>query len=167
MNEISTNIVFLSLGTNQGDRLSNLDNSIQHIEHKCGKILNISSIYETEAWGNTDQEAFLNQVIEISTQLTAHELLAEVLGIETVMGRVREVHWGPRIIDVDILFYGIECFNEPNLIIPHPQLQFRNFVLIPLKEIAPDWVHPLLGKSVEELILLNPDKLAVKKVLRS
>ncbi len=166
MNAQPSTIVFLSLGSNQGDRIGNLDKSIELIEYKCGKILNISSIYETAPWGNTDQDVFLNQVVEISTDLSPLELLDAVLQIEEKLGRVRLEHWGPRLIDIDILFYGNQVIDEQNLSVPHIQIQHRNFVLVPFNEIAPDWFHPKMNMTIQEILDQQKDGLEVRKLER-
>lgn len=159
--------IFLSLGSNQGDRILNLQSAVQEIAFKCGHLLNESSIYETAAWGNTNQSAFLNQVIEIQTILSPQTLLRLVLEIEASLGRVRLERWGPRLIDIDILFYGMESFNQANLIVPHPELQNRKFVLIPLMEIAPNLIHPKFGVSVKQLLSQIKDDLSVQKLSSS
>lgn len=159
--------IFLSLGSNQGDRILNLQSAVQEIASKCGHLLNESSIYETAAWGNTNQSAFLNQVIEIQTILSPQSLLKTVLEIEESLGRVRLERWGPRLIDIDILFYGSDSINQENLTVPHPEIQNRNFVLIPLVEIAPNLIHPKFGVSVTQLLYQIDDDLSVQKLSAS
>jgi 2-amino-4-hydroxy-6-hydroxymethyldihydropteridine diphosphokinase len=158
-----TNQVFLLLGTNLGSRAANLAEAIHAIDQYVGKIINVSSIYETAAWGKTDQPAFLNQAVEIVTPLCPEETLNNILSIEERLGRRRNEHWGERIIDIDILFYGTTILDSSLLTIPHPQLANRRFTLIPLNEIAPDFVHPILKKSVAELLLNCTDGLGVVK----
>jgi len=155
--------VFLLLGTNLGDRAVNLGQAIEAIDQDVGKIAKASSVFETSAWGKTDQPAFLNQAVEISTQFDVEDLLTRLLSIEERLGRKRHEHWGERIIDIDILFFGDEIYTSPRLLIPHPQLGNRRFTLIPLNEIAPDFVHPLLKKTVSELLEVCPDPLSVEK----
>jgi len=157
------NEAYLLTGGNIGDRLMNLQQSCRKIEKEAGKVLKKSAIYETAAWGLTAQNAFLNQVLLISTTLAADELLQTLLHIEQQSGRKRTVKMGPRIIDIDILFYNNEIISTPDLTVPHPQIANRRFVLIPLNEIAPDFVHPVLQKTIEELLEICPDKLEVKE----
>lgn len=158
-----TNPVFLLLGTNLGDRTSNLKQAADAIDQEVGEIKKASSVFETSAWGKTDQPAFLNQALEISTTLDAEKVLSKLLSIEEQLGRTRKEHWGERIIDIDILFFGSEIHNSPRLQIPHPQLGNRKFTLIPLNEIAPNFVHPLLKKTVRELLSDCADPLSVEK----
>lgn len=155
--------VFLLLGTNLGDRAVNLGQATEAIDREVGKIAKASSVFETSAWGKTDQPAFLNQAVEITTQFDVEDLLTRLLSIEERLGRRRNEHWGERIIDIDILFFGDEIYTSPRLLIPHPQLGNRRFTLIPLNEIAPDFVHPLLKKTVSELLAVCPDPLSVTK----
>ena len=156
--------VFLLLGSNLGDREGYLQKATELIETELGKATQKSSIYETEAWGKTDEPNYLNQVVRIDTALPAREVLEKVLQIETKMGRIREEKWGSRIIDVDILFYGQDIINEPGLIVPHPQLHNRKFTLEPLSEMASDLQHPVLKKSIFQLKSELKDNLIVKKL---
>ena len=156
--------VFLLLGSNLGDRGEYLQKAINLIETELGAVVQKSSVYETEAWGKTDEPNYLNQVIQVNTALSARLVLEKVLLIETKMGRVREEKWGSRIIDIDILFYGQDIINEPGLIVPHPELHNRKFTLEPLNEIAPDLLHPVLKKSIFELKSKLKDNLIVKKL---
>lgn len=155
--------IFLLLGTNLGDRLLNLDRAITCLRDQAGEVLKLSSIYETAAWGKIEQADYLNQTLELSTSIGPHDLLPVVADIEVRMGRVRKKVWGPRIIDIDILFYGDQVIHEDKLIIPHPHIQDRRFALTPLAEIAPDFVHPVLEKNIRELLDTCPDPLWVKK----
>jgi 2-amino-4-hydroxy-6-hydroxymethyldihydropteridine diphosphokinase len=161
------NITFLQTGTNLGDRLMNLAQTNDRIEECVGKIISTSSIYETEAWGVTDQPLFLNQVLQVETKLTAQEVLEIVLAIELEMGRIRLQKWAERVIDIDVLFYNNEIINKENLIVPHPRIQERNFVLKPLVEIAPNLVHPIFNKKIRELLEISTDKLEVYKFNKS
>jgi 2-amino-4-hydroxy-6-hydroxymethyldihydropteridine diphosphokinase len=156
--------IFLLLGTNEGDRSANLATARQLIADRAGEIVRFSAAYETAPWGNTDQPAFYNQVIAVDTSLDPETLLQHVLGIEHAMGRKRLIHWGQRIIDIDILLYGQQIVNSPLLTIPHPRLPDRKFALIPLDEIAPEFEHPLLKKNIRTLLLECPDTLSVQMI---
>jgi len=156
--------VFLLLGSNLGDRQGYLQKAIDLIETELGSVAKKSSIYETEAWGKTDEPNYLNQVVQVNTTLSARQVLENILQIETKMGRVREEKWGSRIIDIDILFYGPDIINEPGLIVPHPELHNRRFTLEPLSEIVPDLEHPILKKSIFQLKIELKDNLIVKKL---
>lgn len=143
---------YLSLGTNLGDRKKNLLSAIGYINNiPTTKIIKESSIIETKPFGYTEQDDFLNSCIKIKTLLSPQELLDEVLDIEKKMGRVRIIKWGPRLIDIDILFYDNNIIGENNLAIPHPYITERMFVLEPLSEIAPNYVHPLTKKTISRL----------------
>lgn len=155
------NKVFLLIGGNMGDRLQNLHQAIELLSATCGPVIQQSMVYETAAWGKTDQPAFLNQALLLHSILSAQELIITVLGVEEQMGRHRAEKFGPRVIDIDIMFYNEEVINEPHLTIPHPQMQNRRFALIPLIELAPQMVHPVLNKTLEELLLECKDELPV------
>lgn len=146
------NKVFLGLGSNLGNRSENLLMAQKLIEDKVGKTLSKSSIYETAAWGITEQNAFLNQVLEIETIFSPNAVLHLVLKIEKDMGRIREIKWGERSIDIDVLYYNNEIISTENLTVPHPFIQERKFVLVPLCEIAAAFIHPKLKKSNLELL---------------
>jgi len=151
--------VFLSLGTNLGDRLTNLQHAMEAL---CPDVIIVQSspIYMTEPWGYVDQPEFLNQVVEVRTELEPLPLLHFLKTIESEMGRSASFRYGPRLIDLDILFYGNRIVKEKGLQIPHRQLAQRAFVLVPLNDIAPDFVHPLLQQTVHEL-LTNVDSEGV------
>ena len=159
------NDVFLLLGSNLGDRQAYLQQAIKHIDREIAPVITRSSVYETQSWGKTDEPDYLNQVIQLKTDIPAKEILHKILNIEKMMGRKREIKWGSRIIDIDILFYNDLVLDTPGLVIPHPFLQERRFTLIPLAEIAPAYVHPKLHKTVTELLEDCPDTLPVNKVV--
>jgi 2-amino-4-hydroxy-6-hydroxymethyldihydropteridine diphosphokinase len=147
------NQAVLLLGSNIGDRKKKLTDTVRMIEEKAGLIMKKSQLYETAPWGNTDQDPFYNQVIVIETILKADELMQVLLQIEIDQGRVRNQKWEPRIIDIDILYFNDEVIREDHLLIPHPLLQERRFVLVPLAEVLPDFVHPVL--KINSLRLLE------------
>lgn len=155
---------YLLIGGNLGNRKENLSKAVSLINEQGGYITRSSSIYETEAWGITDQPSFLNQALEISTSLTARQLMRKVLKIEEEMGRVRKEKLGPRIIDIDILLFENEIHDLRFLKIPHPEMQNRRFVLVPLAEINSSLQHPVLKKTIAELLEECPDNLEVKKI---
>ena len=155
------NKVFLSLGSNVGDRIHNLSLSRSKLFNEVGKIIYNSKIYESEPWGFKLQDCFLNQIIVIETYLDSKEVLEKILNIEKKLGRIRKGKWESRIIDIDILFYNNEVINLKDLIIPHPLIQNRNFILIPLNEIAKNYVHPQINKTISQLLKLSKDKLNV------
>ena len=154
----------LLIGGNLGDRKQNILTAISLINEQCGSLTRSSSVYETEAWGKTDQPTFLNQALEISTSLNARQLMRKILKIEKEMGRIRKEKLGPRIIDIDILLYENEIHDLRFLKIPHPEMHNRRFVLVPLAEIDPTLQHPVLKKSIAELLEECPDNLEVKKI---
>jgi 2-amino-4-hydroxy-6-hydroxymethyldihydropteridine diphosphokinase len=158
------NKVYVLTGGNMGNREDNLEKALTLIKKYCGNISAISSIYETAAWGNNDQPSFLNQVLEIHTDLLPQQLLKKLLKIETRIGRTREEKYGPRIIDIDILFYNDEVHNDPSLKLPHPEIQNRRFVLVPMAEIAAELIHPVLKKTIGQLLAVCPDKLEVSRI---
>ena len=155
------NKIFLHLGTNEEDRLKNLNAGIREIGEKIGIISRKSNIYETEPWGLKDQNMFLNLVLELETVLTPEKLLSEIKKIELELGRVQMEKWGPRKIDIDILSYNDLIIHTKELTIPHPQIGNRNFVLIPLMELAPDMILPGYENSVEELYEMSRDTCEV------
>ena len=158
------NQAYLSLGSNEGDRALWMQKAMTLIAAKCGKVTTRSSVYETAAWGITTQPDFLNLVLTLETKLSPETLLGKILGIEQMLGRHRTIKWGPRTIDIDILFFNSDVINTSELIIPHPFLHERRFILTPLAEIAPLYVHPLLQKTILELLAECPDKLEVRRL---
>ena len=156
--------VFLLLGSNLGDRKLFLQQANEHISEEVAPIITTSAIYETQSWGKTDSPDYLNQVVVIRTELSAKIILQRILNIEWKIGRIREEKWGPRIIDIDILFYGDSLIDEPDLQVPHPELHKRRFTLDPLAEIAPDLIHPVLHKTILQLKNELTDNLIVKKL---
>jgi 2-amino-4-hydroxy-6-hydroxymethyldihydropteridine diphosphokinase len=157
------NTVYLSLGSNVGDSIAHLDSACSKIEIRIGSILQKSSLYTTAAWGNTEQPDFVNQAIIVETQLDCISLMQTILVIEQEMGRIRTVKNAPRIIDIDILFYNDAIIEEHNLCIPHPLLHERNFVLTPLMELSPNWIHPVQKLTIHQLQQACTDTLPVKK----
>ncbi len=155
--------LFLGLGGNIGNVSENFKISLEKIDKDIGRIIAKSSMYKTEPWGNKNQDFFMNQVIEVETALSADDVLQRILKIEILLGRNRDKdnQFAARTIDIDILFFGDEIINRPNLIVPHPRLHLRNFVLTPLLEIAPEFLHPSLEKKIKDLIKDNPDNSEV------
>jgi 2-amino-4-hydroxy-6-hydroxymethyldihydropteridine diphosphokinase len=154
---------FLLIGGNLGNREENFERARNLITQYCGVITESSSLYDTAAWGKTDQPSFLNQALEIKTKLTAKQLMEQILKLEKMMGRERREKYGPRLIDIDILLFDDEIYDDSFLTIPHPEMQNRRFVLAPLAEIAADLQHPILKKSISQLLKECPDKSSVKK----
>lgn len=157
------NTTYLLTGGNLGNREQNLARARQLIIEQCGTIVAASSLYETAAWGNADQPAFLNQALAVDTLLNAKQLIRRLLKIEKQLGRIREEKYGPRIIDIDILLFNNEKHNYHFLKIPHPEMQNRRFALFLLAEIAPEILHPVLNKTILQLLTDCPDELSVTK----
>jgi 2-amino-4-hydroxy-6-hydroxymethyldihydropteridine diphosphokinase len=152
-------IVFFGVGTNLGNRETNLEQAVAQIEKYIGKVRRSSSVYETDPWGFRSDDAFLNIVVEVGTDLEPQELLAVILNIESSMGRVRNSQqYSSRVIDIDILLYNDLVTDTPDLKIPHPRLHERKFVLIPLCEIAADMIHPVFKKTFRELLDVCEDR---------
>jgi 2-amino-4-hydroxy-6-hydroxymethyldihydropteridine diphosphokinase len=149
--------VYLSLGSNMGDRKVNLGYAAMMIDKNIGKIARKSHIYETEPWGKAEQELYLNQVLMVNTTLDPRDLLEIITHIENELGRVRTEKWGPRTIDIDILFYGKRVVRDKGLDIPHSEMHKRAFVLVPLMEIAPELEHPVLKQPIDELYMACKD----------
>lgn len=159
------NIAIIGIGSNVGDKVRNCGRAIAQVtQHKQNRLLAQSSLYKTEPIGYTQQDWFVNCVIEIETGLTALALLHVLEDIEQSMGRRRTFKWGPRIIDLDILFFNDDIIHCEDLTIPHPELQKRAFVLVPLCEIAADYIHPLLKKSISQLLAQLGDGGGIEKL---
>lgn len=156
--------IYLLLGANLGDRYSQLSNAFREIEERIGFIIKHSALYETAAWGREDEPSYLNQVICVNTNLAPHELLKTIHEIESDLGRTRQLRWESRLIDIDILFYDEMVLNDSDLVIPHPYIHKRKFTLVPLAEIASEFIHPVLLKTVEQLLAELNDPLEVIKL---
>jgi 2-amino-4-hydroxy-6-hydroxymethyldihydropteridine diphosphokinase len=157
------NDAYLLLGSNEGDREVWLQQAMEMIQQRCGKVVTSSALYRTAAWGKEDQPDFLNMVAHIKTRKTSLDLLHSTNEIENLLGRQRKVKWGQRTLDIDILLYSNDIVNLPELKIPHPFMQNRRFTLVPLNEIAPNIIHPKLNKTIHQLLLDCPDPLEVHK----
>lgn len=155
--------LFLSLGGNLGNTREIFEDAYPLIEKKIGKISDYSSIYQTEAWGPIPQADFLNQVVLVTTTLKPEACLTELLEIEREFGRERKERWGPRTLDLDILFYGDMIIAESDLSIPHPRIAERKFILTPLAEIAPNFTYPASGKTMVALLAECSDKSQVNR----
>lgn len=155
--------IYLALGTNIGDREKNLREAIRRLSEPDIHIIKISSIYETEPVDYLDQPWFLNAVLEAQTALPATQLLATLRNIESQMGSSKPFAKGPRLIDLDILLYGDSTIDTPELQVPHPRMLQRNFVLIPLAEIAPNFRHPSWPATASELLASSPDRSIVRR----
>ena len=153
-------IVYLALGSNMGNRLSNLKAAVLNLTPQM-TVKQKSSVYETPPWGFTEQDAFLNQVVKVTTYLEPEPLLRHLKRMETALGRVPNFQNGPRVIDIDILFFDNTIINTPPLMVPHPRLHERAFVLVPLAEIEPDFVHPILQRPINK-ILEDVDRSEIK-----
>ena len=156
--------IYLLLGTNLGDRPTNLWEAQRRIEQLAGKVTDASTYYESEAWGVTNQPNFYNQVLRIETTLSHEPLLRTLQAIEQQMGKVKLGHWRERVIDIDLLYYGNRRASTTFLSLPHPQIPNRRFTLLPLCEIAAEQVHPVLYQTHRQLLAQCPDPLQVWKV---
>lgn len=161
-------LLILGLGGNKGDVLITFSLAEKLIESEIGSIRKSSSIYQTAAWGNINQPDFLNKVIVVESELKVEKCLELVLNIENKLGRTRtNGKWGERKIDIDILFYDNFVIETPELVVPHSYIQERNFVLFPLVEIVPNFIHPIFKKTTTELLNTCTDKSSIKKILKS
>jgi 2-amino-4-hydroxy-6-hydroxymethyldihydropteridine diphosphokinase len=158
-----TTLIYLLLGSNLGNRRSALSQATDYLREAIGPLIDQSSVYETAPWGLSDQPAFLNQVLGMNTNQLPFQLLAITQGIEKKMGRKKKEKWGARSIDIDILYYGDQQIQSELLNIPHPYLHERRFTLVPLVEIAPDFVHPVLQVTQRTLLETCPDQGEVIK----
>ena len=154
---------YLSLGSNIGDRSANIGRAVAALPAHGVRVIRQSRLYETEPVEMREQDWFLNGVVEVQTELQPQQLMAALLAIEQSLGRQRLVPKGPRIIDLDILLFDSVILKQPQLEIPHPRMVARRFVLVPFAEIAPDMMHPVLQKTVRELLQITPDKSEVRE----
>ena len=157
------NGIYLLMGSNLGDRLNNLSEAVRILEQKGIQLLRSSAIYETEPWGIVEQPKFLNVVLEVTSNANPEELLQKCLNAEEQLGRRREIKWGARNIDIDILFYKNEIIRSAELTIPHPGVIDRRFTLLPLYELAPYQLHPEINKTMSQLFDNMPDDQSCKR----
>ncbi len=155
------NKTHLLLGVNLGDRIATLAEAKKRIGQRIGSVVKASSLYETQPWGKPDQPEFINQALEVATNLPPLAVLKAILEIEQQLGRTRQEKWDARTIDIDMLFYENRILNTSDLTLPHPQLHERNFALVPMLEIAPNKQHPIFKKTIEELYEASADELEV------
>ena len=158
-----TNNVYLLLGSNLGDKFNNLKIAIEELEHKAGKLIASSTVYQTAAWGFEAQPDFVNQAILLETALLPLKLLNTLHEIEQKMGRQPGPKWQERLIDIDILLFNNEVIDYAFLKIPHPELHNRRFALVPLAQLAPEFIHPVFITSISKLLEACPDQLDVKE----
>ncbi|ERJ60483.1 2-amino-4-hydroxy-6-hydroxymethyldihydropteridine diphosphokinase [Sphingobacterium paucimobilis] len=159
------NTIHILLGANLGNPTTQIKQAFTLLQNRIGKVIKSSALYVSEGWGVKDQPLFYNQALIIETPLEKQKCLSICQEIEMELGRVRLVKWGARLIDIDIIYFNEDVYESENLIIPHPLLQLRNFVLVPLCEIAAEYVHPVLRRSNKELLAQSTDTLVVKKYI--
>jgi 2-amino-4-hydroxy-6-hydroxymethyldihydropteridine diphosphokinase len=158
------NTVYLLLGSNQQQPIQQLQRAQKLVAKKIGAVQRMSAVYKTAAWGNTHQPDFLNQVLVATTALSALQTIEVILLLEKEMGRIRTKKNAPRIIDIDILFFNKDIIDTKKLQVPHPRLHVRNFVLVPLNQLSPNFKHPALHKTIHQLLKTCPDSLTVNKI---
>ena len=158
------NKAYVLMGGNVGDTKTTFQRAIELLQAVCGTIVRASSIYQTAPWGKADQQNFLNQALLLTTDFSARDLMQSILAIEEKMGRQRLEKYGPRLIDIDILLFNDAVIEDTLVTIPHPELPYRRFALIPLAEIAAAIIHPVLKKTIEELLSDCPDQLSVSRL---
>ncbi|MCH7415677.1 2-amino-4-hydroxy-6-hydroxymethyldihydropteridine diphosphokinase [Belliella sp. R4-6] len=156
--------VILIIGGNVGDRMALLSEAKSKLMFKIGQLKDKSAVYETQAWGGKSKGDYLNQILIFETDFEAEYILDIALKVEKELGRERDVKWGNRTMDIDILYFGEEIINKPNLIVPHPYISERRFVLVPLEEVLPDFVHPKFHLTNKELLRKCTDSCNVIKV---
>jgi len=157
-------IAFIAIGSNLGDRIANVKKAVLRAADEVkATLVFMSSFYETEPWGIKEQGPFVNAVMGVETELPPAALLAHLKSVEAGMGRQKAERWGPRVIDLDIIFYGGLVMDEKGLTIPHPSAHERAFVMVPLAEIAPDFIHPVIGRSAAE-IAKSLDSSGIRKM---
>ena len=153
------------MGGNVGDTRNYLQNAVAMIDRRVGRVVSQSAVYQSEPWGFNAEQMFLNQAVMVETELKPHAVLEQCLQIESELGRTRSGNgYEPRTIDIDIIFFGVQIIRQPDLQVPHPLMHRRNFVLRPLCEIAADFVHPVFGKTVSQLLSECDDKSAVEPI---
>jgi 2-amino-4-hydroxy-6-hydroxymethyldihydropteridine diphosphokinase len=157
------NQVLLSLGSNLGNKIEQLHQAIRYLHNETGNVTNVSSAYKTAPWGKASTNSYMNQAVILETTLTPSKLLQSIQEIENRLGRIRTEKWGDRTLDIDIVFYDQSTISVPELSIPHSELANRRFVLLPANEIAPNWKHPIWGKTISELLNECSDTTAVNK----
>lgn len=158
------NGIYLILGSNLGDKFLAIQYAIRHIRQKIGPVEAESSYYDTQPWGYRHQANYLNKAIKVQTLMSPGELLEQLMAIEREFGRVRKEKWRERTLDIDILYYFDVAIKQDNLVIPHPEIPNRLFVLVPMCEIAPEELHPISGKSQKQMLDECPDTLGVVKL---
>lgn len=155
--------VYLLLGANLSEREAQIAKARELIAREIGPLTGQSGLYESESWGGVgEQPDYLNQVVRLASALDPLEILGIIQRIEELLGRVRTLRWGARVIDIDILFFGKQLVDLPQLQIPHPRFQERNFAMIPMNELAPDFIHPRLNVQVSTLLEVSADRLGVR-----